>query len=243
MSATTKPEEVEKVVPTEGAVVVREKAYSDDGIDVSAMSGFECSMRTKAIDYAAIVKTAVNLMGPIMAVGWASKFNLHGQKLKPGQYIVAGGERMTVERFSEVLSSQVGWSVYKESRAAGTQKISNKDLVTVGRLCKAFAKSTISMIKKGFDSPEDDTKAIAEQAELPLHFAFISAPYGMSDEEIVKHDAALVKFYSGFDAVIKKAKTEGWVEGSKVRSHLKEYSNLKSFRNIEIAVPAKAGSK
>jgi len=243
MTSPAKAEDVEKVVPTEGSVVVKEKAYSDDGIDVSAMAGFECSMRTKAIDYAAIVKTAVNLMGPVMAVGWASKFNLHGQKLKPGQFIVAGGEKMTVERFSEVLSTQVGWSIYKDSRAAGTQKISNKDLVTVGRLCKAFAKSTISMIKKGFDSPEDDTKAIAEQAELPLHFAFISAPYGMSDDEIKKHDASLVKFYSGFDAVIKKAKTEGWVEGSKVRSHLKEYTNLKSFRNIEVEPAAKAVAK
>jgi hypothetical protein len=235
MATPAKTDSSEKVIPEQGKASVESKAYSDDGMDISKMVGFECSMRTKAIDYAAIVKTSINLMGPTMSIAWASKFNLHGQKVKPGQFVAVGGEKMTVERFSEVLATQVGWAIYKESRFAGTQKISNKDLVTVGRLCKAFAKSTISMIRKGYDAPEDDTKGIAESSGLPLHFAFICSPYGMTNEEIIKYDEALEKFFNGFDSVIKTAKTEGWVEGSKVRSHAKEYANLKSFRGIKVA--------
>lgn len=225
----------ETVELEKGRNKVDQKGFNDDGMDVGQMAGFECSMRTKAIDYAAITKTTVKLLGAKFAMGWASKFNLHGQKLKPGQFVTIGKETMTVERLQEALAKQVGWGAYKESRTAGTQKVSNKDLVTVSRICKAFAKSTINMIQKGFDKPEEDSLALAKDSGLPPHFAFICSPYGMTNDEIVEQDAALTKFFEGFDLIITKAKKEGWVEGTTKRSHLKEYEALKSFRGIEIA--------
>lgn len=232
-AAETK-ESGETVVLEKGKERVDQKGFNDDGMDVGLMKGFDCSMRTKAIDYSAITKTTVKLIGAKFAMGWASKFNLHGQKLKPGQFVTVGGETMVVERLQEALAKQVGWSAYKEARTAGTQKVSNKDLVTVSRICKAFAKSTINMILKGIDKPEEDSLALAESSGLPRQYAFICSPYGMTNEEIVEQDSALTKFFEGFDMIITKAKKEGWVEGSTKRSHLKEYEALKSFRGIEI---------
>jgi len=236
----------ETVALEKGKEKVDQKGFNDDGLDVAQMKGFDCSMRTKAIDYAAITKTTVRLLGAKFAMGWASKFNLHGQKLKPGQFVTIGQETMTVERLQEALAKQIGWGAYKEARTAGTQKVSNKDLVTVSRICKAFAKSTINMVIKGFDKPEEDSLALAKESGLPPQFAFICSPYGMTNDEIVEQDAALTKFFEGFDLIITRAKKEGWVEGTTKRSHLKEYEALKSFRGIEISdepVAAKGSGK
>jgi len=187
----------ENVILEKGKEKVDLKGFNDDGMDVGQMKGFECSMRTKAIDYSAITKTTVKLIGAKFAMGWASKFNLHGQKLKPGQFVTIGQETMTVERLQEALAKQIGWGAYKEARTAGTQKVSNKDLVTVSRICKAFAKSTINMVLKGYDKPEEDSLTLAKESGLPPQFAFICSPYGMTNEEISEQDSALTKFFEG----------------------------------------------
>lgn len=226
------PIHAETVDPAKGAVKVISKGLSDDGMQVGNIAGFACSQRTKAIDYAALVQTAISILGPKFSIGWACKLNNHGQKLKPGDFVKIGSEEMTVEKFQEALATQKGWAAYQKSRSEGTQKISNKDLLTVGRLCRAFAKSTIKMIQAGKDKPEEDISALAASSGLPLHFAFLSSPYAMTDEEIKEHDAALVKFFTGFDAIISDAYSKEWVKGNTKRKHLAEYENLKVFRGI-----------
>lgn len=225
---------VETVDPKKGAVKVTNKGVSDDGMQVGDIAAFTCSQRTKAIDYAAIVQTALAILGPKFSIGWACKLNNHGQKLKPGDFVKIGAEEMTVEKFQEALATQKGWAAYQKSRSEGTQKISNKDLLTVGRLCRAFAKSTIKMIQAGKDKPEEDISALAKTSGLPIHYAFLSSPYAMTDDEIKEHDASLVKFFTGFDAIINEAYGKEWVKGTTKRKHLAEYENLKSFRGIEI---------
>jgi hypothetical protein len=231
---TEKPKSFEETVELEkGKAKVEKKGFCDDGIDVRDISTFECSQRTKAIDYSATATTALKIFGPTFAVGWAVKFNLHGQKLKPGDYVKINGKEMSVEKFQEALATQKGWSDYAKSRSAGTQKISNKDLVTVGRMCRAFARSTIKMVQAGKDKPEQDIVDLAEDCDLPVHFAFLSSPYAMSDEEILENDEALTKFFKGFDDKIESAYKAKWVNGITKRSHLAEYRNLKEFRNIK----------
>jgi len=235
MSEEKKPEKFEETVePTKGAVKVTTVAYADYADSIKDIATFECSQRTKALDYTAIAKTAVIIFTAPVAIAWATKFNLHGQKLKPGDFVKVNGKTHPIEHFNSGLASQKGWAAYQKSRGEGTQKISNKDLVTVSRLSRALAKATIKMIMGKKDKPEDDISAIADEVKLPLQYAFISSPYGMTNDEIVANDGPLTLFFQKFDSLIQEAHAKSWVSGSNKRSHAAEYANLKLFRGISV---------
>jgi len=80
------------------------------------------STRTKKVDYADMRAKADHLIGAKMAIAWAYKFNIHGEKLKDDDHVTVNGETMNATQLKDRLSKQAGWTEYEARRVAGTQK-------------------------------------------------------------------------------------------------------------------------
>jgi hypothetical protein len=195
------------------------------------------STRTKKVDYADMRAKADHLIGAKMAIAWAYKFNIHGEKLKDDDHVTVNGETMNATQLKDRLSKQAGWTEYEARRVAGTQKTGSKDILTIGRLAKAHAGFVSKLIHKKVAILSDDLKAIkatADGCDLPDEYCYLNAPYGMDERKIKEHDADLIKFYRRFNEVIASAVAAGWIvpTSSKVRDHVADYENYKVFRGI-----------
>lgn len=200
--------------------------------------------RTKKLDYEEMRKKAVKLMDIKMAIAWAYKLNIHGEKLKDDDSVTVNGVTMTSGEFLQKLSGQDGWAEYEARRKIGTQKLGSKDILTVSRLARAFAPYVIKLLKSGVASQSEDMLNIkrASGSNLPDEFCFLNSPYGMSNDTLAANVEDLRKFFTEFDIIISRAVAAKWIEkkeGSKQRKWAEDFENYLLFRGIVAAPVAK----
>lgn len=200
--------------------------------------------RTKKLDYEEMRKKASQLMDMKMAIAWAYKLNIHGEKLKDDDSVTVNGITMDSAEFLKKLSGQDGWVEYEARRKIGTQKLGSKDILTVTRLARAFAPHVIKLIKSGIAKQSDDMLNIkrASGSDLPDEFCFLNSPYGMSNDTLAANVDNLRKFFSEFDIIISRAVAAKWIEkkdGSKQRKWAEDFENYLAFRGVITSPAAK----
>ena len=200
--------------------------------------------RTKRLDYEDIRKRAVQLMDIKMAIAWAYKLNIHGEKLKDDDSVTVNGVTMTSGEFLKKLSAQDGWAEYEARRKIGTQKLGSKDIVTVTRLARAFASHVSKLIKAGVAKQSEDMLSLKRTSgsELPDEFCFLNSPYGMTTDTLAANAEGLRKFFQEFDIVISKAVAAKWIEkkeGSKQRKWAEDFDNYLLFRGVSVPAAGK----
>lgn len=203
-------------------------------IDISDFDNFECSLRTTAIDYPAIKKAASALFGSSqVAIGFAIKLNLHGLKIKSDDYIKIKGTVTLISELVEKMRKQPGYVASKASKDGADISI-GKSLVTPIRLARAFASEVTVLIKGGkIAAPEDLVKF--GNGELPAHYCFLAAAYGMTNKDLKDNAVGLMTFARNFDLIIDTAVKEGWVTNAvSKRSHETELVNYLEFRGFSL---------
>lgn len=210
--------------------------------DTTAFEGFECSARTTTVDHAQIKRDAAKLLGGInVALAVAVKSNLHGSRIKGGDYVqLKGGSKMLMVELMKKLEEQDGYSAgIREGIATkGVGRESDKTLVSLSRIMRAFAADVTTLISLNKVSVPDDLMSIAKGTNLPAKYCFLNSPYGMNDEELEEHMEPFFAFASNFDALIKKAYDSGYIDVSKVttsrqRSHADQFVNYLAWRGIK----------
>lgn len=203
------------------------------------ITSISSTTRTKRIDYEQVRVQSAKLFGDVkMCIAWAYKFNIHGEKIKDDDSVTVNGRTMNAAEFLSILSTQEGWAEYQARRAAGTQKLGSKDIVTVTRLARAFAGMVSKLIKKGIAKQSTDMLAIksgAHDCTLPDEFCFLNSPYGMSKETLAAQYVNLKKFFTQFDTVIANAVAKKWIEkkeGSKARNWVEDFESYALFVGV-----------
>jgi hypothetical protein len=207
--------------------------------NVGLFEGFSCSERNSKVDLQQItVDCNTALAKKELAIGLALKFNLHGNKIRPGDYIEVGGTRHeckvlldSIHAYQEKNGVDVKGS---KSSTVGIAKISDKRVASVTRICRAYAKSTSFLIEKGAIPLPDDLITLSKDTGLPPNLSFLAAPYGMTDEEIKTHGNAFSKFCKNFNDAVEKAYKSGGLTSStgNKRNHEEEFVNYVKWRGI-----------
>jgi len=204
-----------------------------------AEADIKCTERTTRVDLLQIKDSANGLLGKGVAFAWAFKFALHGLKLKASDSVSYKSKSMTAEEFQKIIRSKANFCTeaqIKDVDGKGLGKDSDKRSVTAIRLVKAFAADLIKFIGKGGKVPEE-LSSLAEEAGLPLHYAFLNAGYGMTDDEFQARAGELYTFAALFDAQIKEAKDAGHLVGFALHSHAKDFVNYAKWRGVILSLP------
>jgi len=207
------------------------------------VSDIFCTERTSRVDLKAIKDSANTLLGKGIAFAWAWKFAVHGLKLKSSDYVQFKSKRMTAEEFQAVIRSKNNHCTTKQiedKEGRGLGKDSDKRSVTATRLVRAFAADISAFIRKGGVVPEE-LSSLAEEAELPVEYAFLDAGYGMDDATLAKMAGHLYTFASAFDSQIQEAYAAGWLEtaaGSTRHSHAADVKSYCKWRGLMLEVKA-----
>jgi len=207
---------------------VNSNLYSPSDFD-----DFEVCDRSTSVNYSDVKSSAVVLLESAqVAIGAAVKCSLRGKNIKPDDYFVVKKSKVTMKWVLDKLNTQEG---YKETAGAAKTlgKDSSKSLVSISRLCKAFAPEVISIVRDGKVPLEAEIERMAATAGLPREYAFLDAPYGMDDDVLSKHGVAVVKFAAAFDTMIATAHKSGWCTGNSKRSHEKAATSYMEFRGVK----------
>lgn len=211
------------------------KYVSNAEIQVNDFDDFECSERTTAIDYLQIRKSAIALLGSIeICVGCAVKLNLHGQRLKGGDYFSIKGTQYLMSDVKELLEAQDGYKA-AAAKALGVGRDSDKTLVSFSRIARAFAAEVILLIERKKVKVDETLARHADEASLPVHFAFVNARFGMKPADMKEHSKAFIAFCGKFDELIGKAASSGWVtynKDNKRRLHKREAESFFQFVGV-----------
>jgi hypothetical protein len=199
-------------------------------ISPTEFDSFACSERTSRVDLETLFSEGVSLFGNInMFVAVGMKLNFHGQKIKVDDYVSIGGKTMKMTEVLELLKTQDDYDPEKTSQG----KDSSKKILTITRISRCTAANCISIAAKHQKFIPKDVKDIAEAAELPAQYAFIAAPYGMTDDELKTHEAGLTKFAAFFQSLVAEARKELWITGSVINDHSKNLKNYLIWRGIK----------
>lgn len=205
------------------------------------ISDISCTERTSRVDLKAIKDSANTLLGKGIAFAWAWKFSVHGLKLKASDYVQFKAKRMTAEEFQALIRSKNNHCTAKQIEdkdGKGLGKESDKRSVTATRLVRAFAADITAFIKKGAVVP-DELTSLADEADLPVEYAFLDAGYGMDDATLAKMAGPMYTFAALFDAQIQDAYSAGWIEtaaGSTRHSHAADFKNYCKWRSLTLEV-------
>jgi hypothetical protein len=196
--------------------------------------GFELCERTTTVNYDDIKRKAREVFGSdVLAIAVAVKCNLRGMKIKPDDFFKVAGKTVPMSAMMAKLHAQEGYGE-EASRNKTLGKESKKDLVSLGRNARAFAKETTQLIKKGTVKVEADVAKMAAEVGLPAEYAFLAAPWGMTDDEVKKHGEELYLFAQSFDNMISAAHMKGWCQGANKRSHGDTLVSYLTFRGLQI---------
>lgn len=203
---------------------------------------FSCSERTETVKLDEIRKDCINATkDPRIPTGLAIKLCLHGQRIKTGDWFNVAGKMHDCEKvLKEILAHQMSEgiipSIPKMEKGDGIGKHSNKRMVSVTRICRAFAATVIFLISKSKINLPPDTEHDAKEAGLPIKYAFIDAPYGMSDEELNKNKDAFRKFCMAFNSSVRNAWNSGNMDTKTgvERDHAIEFDNYMKWRGLEL---------
>jgi len=197
---------------------------------------FEVCDRSISVDYPAIKVSSVDLLDSAqIAIGVAVKCCLRGKNVKPDDYFIIKKTKYMMQVVMEKLATQEG---YKEAAADRNTigKGSSKKLVSISRICRAFAPEVSSMIRDNKVKLEQEIADMAARSKLPAEYAFLDAPYGMDDATLQKHGLAVIRFAAAFDHMIAIAHAKGWVreqKGGSKRSHEEAAANYQAYRGIK----------
>jgi len=211
--------------------------FSSTVTEKYAVDDIVCSARTTSVDLAGIKDSANALLGKGKAFAWAVKFALHGLRLKAGDFVSFKGSRMEAEEFQARIRSKDNFCTEAQIKAVegkGLGKESNKKSVTATRLVRAFAADITNYITRGGKVP-DDLASIAEEADLPLPYAFLGSEYGLETDKLAELADPLYKFNVGFDSVIAIAYANDIITGSERHSHAESFLNYCKWRGIDIS--------
>lgn len=213
--------------------------FSANITETHEVSDITCTERTSRVDLRAIKDSANTLLGKGVAFAWAWKFAVHGLKLKASDYVQYKSKRMTAEEFQAIIRSKNNHCTTKQVEdkdGKGLGKESDKRSVTATRLVRAFAADITAFIKKGAVVPEE-LSSLADEANLPVHYAFLDAGYGMDDETLRDLAGPMYEFAEAFDAQIQEAYSSGWIEtaaGSTRHSHAADFKNYCKWRSLTL---------
>lgn len=204
-----------------------------ESFDVSDIS---CTERTSRVDLKHIKDAANTLLGKGVAFAWSWKFAVHGLRLKPSDSVKFKARSMTAEEFQEIIRSKANHCTaaqIADKAGKGLGKESDKRSVTATRLVRAFAADISAFIKKGAVVP-DELKTIADEAELPVEYAFLDAAYGLDDDTFAEQAVHMYTFASLFDAQIAEAHAAGYVTGSSKHSHAAAFKSYAKWRGFSL---------
>lgn len=208
------------------------KFIADSGIAIDDFKDFSCSDRTTAVDLAEMKILANKLLGgENLGTGYAIKLCLHGLKIKPDDFIKMSGTEYKLKDMLEVLKKQEGYDGSKTSQG----KSSSKKILTPLRIARVYASNVSVLIAKGKVKLPDDLAKIASDVGLPYQFAFLTALYGMSDEQIVESGTTFLEFCKAFDNIIAEAHKKGWADGTMKRSHAEAAKSYIEWRGMALA--------
>lgn len=207
---------------------------SDQDVPRDLLTNFSYSLRSEPVDYTQIAKDSMEALTPVVAKGWAISLNLEGLKKKDARYIKIGSEVHTYEdllnRF-QLVNRTKGYSSGVVEKRIDT----GKKALTVGRLARAFARVTITYLQRN-NAANHFPASMAP--DLPTHFRFLNAPYGMTDVELKEHAQALFNFYSKWDALIESAYLKSYIKTesplSSRRSWEEDFKNYLQFRGMVV---------
>lgn len=203
---------------------------------------FSCSERTERIKYEQIHKDCINACkDPKIATGLAIKLCLQGQRIKVGDWFAVAGKTYDCETtLKEMLAYQMSEGIIsampKTQAGEGIGKHSNKRMISVARICRAFAPTVIFLISKSKLSLSAENEAQAKEAGLPLKYGFIDAPYGMDDDEVTKNRDAFRKFCVLFTKGVRMSYNSGNMDTKTgvERDHAVEFDNYLKWRGLEL---------
>jgi hypothetical protein len=181
------------------------------------MDTIEFDLRSKPVDYNEMKKEALRLLGKDFSIAWGISLCLESLKKWDGRYVKVGGTVMTYEALLTQLDTQ-GSKSLTEGRSDPSQRINTgKDILTVGRLARAFSPMAVKFVMK-FPAKNPFVlkfRPYVSLKDLPDHYMFLEAPYAMSNEELEKYKGGLYTFYEEFDKVIATAVANGWQKNEK----------------------------
>lgn len=203
---------------------------SDTSIDFNALKDIYISDRTISVDLKTIKAAAIKLMGSHeIALLFATKVALRGQKIKPSDTIKFNGTMYKTSELLDRIKKQNGYT----DNGATLGRDSDKSLVSVARIRRAFASEIAKVIKAKKVLPEDTEVLRAKNANLPIEYAFIDSVYGMDDETVSTNGSAYCAFCMSFDEHIAEMYKAGYCEGTNKRSHYENAVNYLKWRGFE----------
>lgn len=197
----------------------------------------QTSKRTVQVNFAEIKERAIKIFTKGFALAWAVKFALEGLKLKPGDFVIYKGSKMTAEDFTAKISDQSTNPGYVKTESGGIGKISDKSVLSVKRLVRAFAADITFLLKNGLKQDSDIVK-VGALVGLSSEYSFIDSVYGCDDATVKTIALPYLMFCAKFDMIIDSAYSSGWVETiskSKKQSHFETAVSYLKWRGFNVS--------
>ena len=164
----------------------------------------QTSKRTVQVNFTEIKERAIKIFGKGFALSWAVKFALEGLKLKPGDFVVYKGTKMTAADFTTKISDQTNNPGYSKTESGGIAKVSDKSVLSVKRLVRAFASDITFLLKNGLKQDSDIVK-VGPIVGLAPEYSFIDSVYGCDDKVLQSIAVEYLMFCAKFDMIIDSA--------------------------------------